>query len=165
MENKNRSSLMKKSLLVVLAVAVFAASGFSAELAGKNILLVADKAHAGDPVVTRIIAILKEEKARVMLGTNSDMKPRKAKGFNAVIFINYETPGKTGKGAKLFGDENLQKKTILFNAVGPKYWMEKNGSGRQTDQSGAIAARIVKRVDLSWRGRRLNNATSRPGAG
>jgi hypothetical protein len=139
---------MKRSLLVVLTAAVFAVSCLAAELAGKNVLLVADKAHAGDPVVAKIIAILKEEKARVRLGANSDMKPGKSKGFNAVIFINYETPGKTEKSVRMFGDENLQKKTVLFNAVGPKYWMTKSSSGRQTDESGEIAARIVKRVEL-----------------
>jgi hypothetical protein len=139
--NKKVFSMLKIMFLAVLACAFIAAGGGAANLSGKKVLIIAGKDRLSDPVVSKINGLLREEGVTVKISNKSDLKGADAGAYNAVFIVNPIRQGKTERSVTVFADESVQKKIVLFNAVGSRYWVTKEG-----DKSIKLAGSLFEKI-------------------
>ena len=97
------------------------AAGTGYKAVAKNVLVFSNKGRFDDPVVSWVIYGLNNEGLTVTLRSGKTLKGASAKKYGAVIIFNFVEKNRAERGVKVFADENLQKKIILFNAVGDDY--------------------------------------------
>jgi len=139
---KTMSNNLRAALLAMLACVLIAAGVNAANLAGKKVLIVAGQDRLSDPVVSKINGLLRKEGVSVKLSAKSDLKGADAGAYNAVFIVNPVKRGKTERDVTVFADESVQKKIVLFNAVGSRYWIRKEG-----DESGKLAVSLFGKIN------------------
>jgi len=123
-------------------------AGESGATNGKNVLVFSNKGGFGDPVISRVIDGLKSEGLTVTLRSGKTLKGASAKKYGAVIIFNFVEKNRADRGVKVFADENLQKKIILFNAVGGDYLAPAaNSSETKETKAGKLAGEIIEKAN------------------
>ncbi|MDD5687743.1 MAG: hypothetical protein PHE88_07935 [Elusimicrobia bacterium] len=121
------------------------------EIGDKNslnkVLIVSEKDGFKDPVISKIIDMLKKDGDYLLISKLKNINDNITKKYGAVVIVNSVKQGQKGRSVKVFLSEQEQKKIILFNAVGPEYW-KSNVNKTEVDNSGKIANTIVAKVRL-----------------
>ena len=107
----------------------------------KMVLLITERNTAKDPVLSKVITILKKDGCYVKITNLKEITGRTTKKYGAVILINDVESGQ-GRPVKVFLDETEQKKIVLFNAVGKEYWK----SADKKDNADKIAYNIIQKT-------------------
>lgn len=121
----------------VCCVVCFAQSG-----AAKRVLIVAEKENLNDPVISKVKAAIKKDGCSVSVTGKRELGDKTTKKFGAVLVINKTGAGQKPRAVKMFLSESEQKKIVLFNAVGSRYWLLAD----KTDESEKVAESIVKKI-------------------
>lgn len=139
--NKKMLIMLKVMFLAVLACAFVAAGRGAVNLSGKKVLIIAGKDRLSDPVISKINVLLRKDGVTVKVSSKGDLKGADAGAYNAVFIVNPVRQGKTERSVTVFADESVQKKIVLFNAVGSRYWVRKEG-----DESVKLAKALFERI-------------------
>lgn len=115
----------------------FAQSGYA-----KRVLIVAEKENLKDPVISKVRAKLVKDGCTVSVTAKKELGDRIAKKFGAILVVNKTAAGRSPRAVKMFLSESGQKKVVLFNAVGDKYWL----SADKTDESEKLAESILASI-------------------
>ena len=141
------SCSIKMVILTILTCVFFVFTGTCTDLSTKKILIVADHERLSDPVISKVMNMLRDKGAAVDVTSKIYLKNAEAFEFDAVLIVNPLRLGKASHGAKIFAGETVQRKIILFNTVNDKYWLTKNDKlGKGTDESWKIATSIFKQL-------------------
>ncbi|MFA5780118.1 MAG: hypothetical protein WC947_08265 [Elusimicrobiota bacterium] len=125
------------ALILGCAVVSFARAG-----AVKRVLIVAEKENLNDPVISKIKAAIKKDGCSVSVTGKKELGDKTTKKFGAVLVINKTGAGQKPRGVKMFLSESEQKKIVLFNTVGSRYWL----SADKTDESAKLAESILANI-------------------
>lgn len=96
----------------------------AAEAAGKGqdgVLLVMSEYRPHDPVATRVIALLRKDRLPVKLAVSTSLEGLSPEKYGAIIVMNFIDNGRADRPVRVFGVESVQRRIILFNAVGKDY--------------------------------------------
>jgi len=138
---------MKVFFLIMLSCVFAAAAAGDAAYAGKKVLIVAGKDRLNDPVISKVKELLINDGVSIRSSGNSELKGAQAGAYDAVFIVNPVKRGTAERSVRIFADENVQKKIVLFNAVGGGYWLgKKDASGKESDESGQIAASLTEKI-------------------
>ncbi|MDO8734324.1 MAG: hypothetical protein Q7K21_04105 [Elusimicrobiota bacterium] len=121
----------------VCCTVCFAQSG-----AAKRVLIIAEKENLNDPVISKVKAVIKKDGCSVSVTGKRELGDKTTKKFGAVLVVNRTVAGQKPRGVKMFLSEREQKKIVLFNAVGSRYWL----SADKTDESKKVAESIVEKI-------------------
>ena len=106
-----------------------------------------NKRNAGDPVVSRVVDSLKKEGCVVTLGTGMKLHSVSISKYNAIVVFNFLAKGQTDKSIKVYAGEDVQKRIVLFNAVGSDYLEPDKSSGETREvKAEKLAEKIVDNV-------------------
>lgn len=142
--NTHISNAFKIIFLGLLALGFVMPAAGGAELSGKRVLIVAGKDRISDPMVSKVIALLENDRVSVKTTDKSDLWGVQAGSYDAVFIVNPVKRGKVERSVRVyFASERVQKKIVLFKAVGDKYWVNK-----RTDESGRIAESLFDKINV-----------------
>ena len=116
----------------------------NAEYSHKVLIISSDKSRFSDPVISRVINLLKKEGYSLKLSSQDELSNKTAKKFDAVLIINNIYKGQKNRSIRVFLDESGQKKIVLFNAVGSTYW--KSADKPTQDKSDEIANSLIEKI-------------------
>lgn len=111
----------------------------------KKVLIVSAKKDFQDPVISKVITILKKEGCYILLNDISRLNSSLAQKFGAIVIINKTKANQKDNQIKVFLDEQQQKKIVLLNAEG-EYW--KSGKIDNTDK---IASNIIEKIHIIFK--------------
>ncbi|PKM93080.1 MAG: hypothetical protein CVU80_00065 [Elusimicrobia bacterium HGW-Elusimicrobia-4] len=121
----------------VCCVVCFAAGG-----SARRVLIVAEKENLNDPVISKVKSAIKKDGCSVSVTGKRELGDKTTKKFGAVLVINRTAVGQKPHGVKMFLSDREQKKIVLFNAVGSRYWL----SADKTDESEKLAESILANI-------------------
>lgn len=113
--------MSKKLILSLLVLALFC----SATIAETRtyILVAAGKPRLKDPVISKVIKDLKNEGYKIDTTTKTSLRGVRTRKYSAIILVNSVSDEKSNTGIRVFLDESQQKKVVLLNAIGDRYWI------------------------------------------
>jgi hypothetical protein len=127
-----------------------------------NVLIVANKKKFNDPVILKVTRMLRKEGMHVQLATGTNLKGIRANKYGAIIIINFIEDKRNDRSIEIFADERVQKKIVLFNAVGDYLTSDKDRASSKTEKSEKIALEIIERTKIILSNQR-NSAEMRDG--
>jgi hypothetical protein len=121
------------------------------ETGGSNspgkVLIMSNKKKSNDPVILKVTQMLQKEGNYVKLVTGTTLKSSQAMKYGAIVIINF-IEYKMGDGSiRIFAGESVQKRIVLFNAVGDYLTPDKNQARSIPAKAEKIASEIVERVN------------------
>lgn len=141
------NSRMCKIILLAMLACVIIMTGDSAAISTKKVLIVADNERLTDPVISKVMDMVQNESASVEVSNRLHLKSAEAGLFDAILIVEPLRNGKTQHRVKVLANEGFKSKIIHFNVEREEYWKEKNDkTGKDTDQSGAIAASLFDKI-------------------
>ncbi|MGA2089915.1 MAG: hypothetical protein ABSH12_00445 [Endomicrobiales bacterium] len=95
-----------------------AVAGGGSYHASARVLIVTSKKKLSDPLIIRVSNELRKQGHSVTLSSRTSLRGVQAHTYGAIIIINFVDTTKKDKSIEVFADEGVQKKIVLFNAVG-----------------------------------------------
>ena len=139
----------------LMVCALLAASGdnkLSAEAGGRGpsgkVLIVSNKNKPEDPVILKIVKMLRKERNYVKLGIGTNLKGVQTDNYGAIIIINFIEDKTKDRSVNIFADKSAQKKIVLLNAVGDYLSPGKGQAGSKTIKADKIAFDIVEKTKI-----------------
>lgn len=137
----------KFTALALLACPVFASAAQNEAYRGK-VLIVSNSARLDDSVLLKVTQMLRKEGNYVRISSGTTLEGMQAEKYGAVIIFNLIADKRKDRSVKIFADDSVQKKIVLFNGVGDYLTPDINRPGSRTVKSEKIASDIVKKTRI-----------------
>jgi len=144
------NSFRRRSLaaLVITHLLLGAACGPVFAGAGK-VLVFANKRQFNDPVLSRTVALLRHDGYTVTRMAGKTLGEETAQGYGAVVVFNFTDKGNSSFGVRVMAGESVQKRIVLFNAVGRDYLTPPGDpAGTREEMAAGLAAELAQKVKL-----------------
>lgn len=111
-----------------------------------KVLVVSNADKKNDPVIVKVVQMLRKEGNYVKLGIGTNLKGMKPGRYGAIIVINFVEARAKDRKLEIFADESVQKRIVLLNLVGDYLSSVKGQPDSKAVRSEEIAFNVVERT-------------------
>lgn len=135
------------AILMSLLVFTGGMSELAAAAGAKKVLVFVNQRNNNDLLVSSVVEMLKKEGCAVKLESGKKLHGNSVSRYGAIVLFNFLVKNEENKSVKVYADENVQKKIVLFNAVGSDYLEPDRSSGETKEiKTKKLTEKIVENV-------------------